>query len=127
MRLPPILTSAIALLGIAALPLAAQTTPTERTAAGQVLRQIDSLQSRLKPGDLGLRLATRKDADRDRILARAKALWDGGMESLSDHIGRNPEVGWKEFKTVDTLLKVIRGRGFTVDTGVAGLATAFAA
>jgi amidohydrolase len=127
MRLHPFLTSATALLTLAALPLTAQTTPTERTAAGDVLRQIDSLQARLKPGDLGLRLATRKDADRDRVLARAKVLWDSEMESLSDHIGRNPEVGWKEFKTVDTLLKVIRARGFMVDTGVAGLSTAFAA
>ena len=114
-----------ALLALSAVPVLGQTTPTERTAAGDVLRQIDGLQARLKPADLGSRLAARKDTDRDNVLARAKALWENEMEGLSDHIGRHPEVGWKEFKTVDTLLQVIRRHGFTVDTGVAKLQTAF--
>jgi amidohydrolase len=49
------------------------------------------------------------------------------MEALSDWIGRNPEVGFQEFKAVDTLVKVLRAAGFRVETPVAGLATAFVA
>ena len=48
------------------------------------------------------------------------------MQSLSDWIGHNPEVGFKEFKATDTLSKVLRAAGFRVDT-VAGLKTAFVA
>src|SRR4029077_21090484 len=39
----------------------------------------------------------------------------------------NPEVGFKEFKSADTLVKVLRAAGFKVDTGVANLPTAFVA
>jgi amidohydrolase len=92
-----------------------------------VLEQIDQLQARLRPAELGTRLATRKDPDRDRLVARVAALWQEGMEGLSDHIGKHPEVGWQEFRSVDTLVKVLRSQGFTIDSGVAGLATAFVA
>jgi hypothetical protein len=105
----------------------AQTTPTERTAAGPVLATIDSLQRKLAPTRLAERLAGGKDADRDRLLARTGALWDSEMQALADWIGRNPEVGWKELRAVDTLTKVLRRNGFAVDSGVAGLATAFVA
>ncbi len=105
----------------------AQTTPTERAAAGAVLKSIDSLQRALDPMAIGARLVTAKDPDRDKLLARAGALWDSEMQALSDWIGKNPEVGWKEFRTVDTLVKVLRRNGFTVDTGSAGLRTAFVA
>lgn len=106
---------------------AAQTTPTERTAAGDVLRQIEALQGKLGPEKLGARLAGRADPGRDRVLAKAGQLWDGGLQDLSDYIGRHPEVGWQEARSVDTLVKVLKGRGFSVETGVAGLATAFVA
>jgi amidohydrolase len=105
----------------------AQTTPTERTAAGPVLATIDSLQRKLAPARLAERLAGGKDADRDRLLARTGAVWDSEMQALADWIGRNPEVGWKEWRAVDTLTKVLRRNGFAVDSGVAGLATAFVA
>ncbi|HWC73277.1 MAG TPA: peptidase dimerization domain-containing protein, partial [Gemmatimonadales bacterium] len=42
-------------------------------------------------------------------------------------IGHHPEVGWHEFQAVDTLTKLLRGYGFKVDTGVAGMPTAFVA
>ncbi|HEU5218356.1 MAG TPA: peptidase dimerization domain-containing protein [Gemmatimonadales bacterium] len=105
----------------------AQTTPTERTAAGPVLKSIDSLQAALGPATMASRMVAAKDVDRDRLVARAGAIWDSEMQALSDWIGRNPEVGWKEFRAVDTLVKVLRKRGFTVDSGAAGLATAFVA
>jgi len=123
---PPPAAWLLATLVLAA-PLAAQTTVTERAAAGAVLKTIDSLQAALGPSRIAERLAQSKDADRDRLLARVRTLWDGGMESLSDWIGKNPEVGWKETRAVDTLMKLLRRSGFTVDSGVAGLATAFVA
>ena len=107
--------------------LAAQTTSTERTAAGAILTTIDSLQQRLAPARTADRLAHTKSAERDRVLARTAALWDGEMQGLSDWIGHHPEVGWKEVRATDTLMKILRNRGFTVDSGVAGLATAFVA
>lgn len=121
----PLALAVIALAGLGTLP--AQTTPTERGAAGGVLKSIDSLQGALGPMSLGNRLVAGKDADRDRLLARSAALWDSEMLALSDWIGKNPEVGWKEFRAVDTLVKVLRKKGFTVETGSAGLPTAFVA
>lgn len=107
--------------------LSAQTTPTERTAAGAVLATIDSLQTALGPVRMGDRLAQAKDPERDKLLARVTALWDAEFQGLSDWIGKHPEVGWKEFRAVDTLMRVLRTQGFTVDSGVAGMPTAFVA
>ncbi len=118
---------ALGVTALAARVLPAQTTPTERAAAGAVLKSIDSLQAALAPAAIGSRLTGGQDADRDRLLARVGVIWDSDMQALSDWIGRNPEVGWKEFRAVDTLVKVLRRNGFTVDTGSAGLPTAFVA
>jgi amidohydrolase len=108
-----------------ALGLPGQTTETERQAAANVLRQIDSLQARINPGAQAQRLLAAGGADRDRLLSRVEQLWTTEFRSLSDHIGKNPEVGFKEFKSVDTLTRVLRRAGFTVTTGQAGLETAF--
>src|SRR5689334_894658 len=81
----------------------AQSTPTERAAAKGVLDAIDKLQVQLAPAKSGNAMAAKIDADRDKALARAESYWKtGGMEALSDWIGHNPEVGFKEFKAVDT-------------------------
>ena len=120
----PLLLPLLGTVAIAASAVA-QTTPTERAAARHVIERIDALQARLDPAELAARMARRRDADRDRLLARVGELWTGGFQSLSDHIGRNPEVGWKEVETVDTLTAVLRANGFAVQTGVADLATAF--
>lgn len=106
-------------------PLAAQTTPAERAAARDIVRQIDELQARINPTALAQRMAGRRDADRDRVLQRVEELWIGGMRDLSDHIGRNPEVGWQEYRAVDTLTAILSAHHFSVETGVAGLETAF--
>jgi amidohydrolase len=105
----------------------AQTTQTERMAAAEVTRQIDSLEARLQPQRTAARMASRKDAVRDRVIQRTAELWDGSMQALSDYIGHHPEVGWQEKQSVDTLTKVLRSLGFTLETGVAGLETAFVA
>lgn len=105
--------------------LLAQTTETEKQAAGAVLEEIDALQARIQPTRLAARMVGASDADRDRILARVEELWVTRMRALSDHIGRHPEVGFKEFQAVDTLTKELRSFGFEVETGSAGLETAF--
>jgi amidohydrolase len=102
-----------------------QTTPTEREAASAVLQQIDALQAKIAPGVQARRLLAAGGDARDRVLARVEQLWTTQYRALSDHIGRNPEVGFKEFRTVDTLTRVLRAAGFQVTTGQAGLATAF--
>ena len=117
----------LALMALGTYPLSAQTTQTERAAAGDVLKEIEALQSKLAPSKSAERLTTAKSPDKDRVVERVGALWDGEMQGLSDWIGKHPEVGWKEFMAVDTLVKVLRKAGFTVDTGLAGLKTAFVA
>ncbi|HSL71733.1 MAG TPA: peptidase dimerization domain-containing protein [Longimicrobiales bacterium] len=112
-------------LSLAAAPTAAQTTATERAAAADVIARIEQLQTQLQPTKTAEALVARKDAQRDHVLARVEELWRGDMIKLSDWIGRNPEVGWKEYKAVDTLTKVLRARGFSVETGSGGLETAF--
>ncbi len=103
----------------------AQTTETERAAAREVVAKIDSLQVRLQPADMARRITAKKDADRDRLLQNVERLWNGGLQGVSDWIAQRPEVGFEEFQAVDTLTKIIRARGFTVETGTAGLKTAF--
>ncbi len=103
----------------------AQTTPTEQAAAREILQQIDELQERLEPTERAQQMAGSRDRDRDAIFARVEELWLTEMQNLSDHLGRNPEVGFKEYKSVDTLTAVLRTFGFTVETGLAGLETAF--
>ncbi len=118
----------ITLIGLAlaaAAPAAAQTTATERAAARDVIAEIEALQARLQPTQRAERLARRDDDDRDRLFRRVEELWTARMVALSDHIGRNPEVGWQEHATVDTLTRVLRDYGFEVETGQAGLETAF--
>jgi amidohydrolase len=117
----------LALALLLAPPAMAQSTDTERAAAGQVLTDIAALETRIGPAALAARLAGAPNADKARVLATAAAAWDGEMQSLSDWIGHHPEVGWKEVKAVDTLSAVLRAHGFKVETGVAGLATAFVA
>jgi amidohydrolase len=110
---------------LAAATAAAQTTATEREAARDILKRIDSLQARIAPAEQARKLVASGGNDRDRILARVEQLWATQFRDLSDHIGRNPEVGFKEYRAVDTLTKVLRAAGFRVETGQAGLETAF--
>ncbi len=103
----------------------AQTTPTERAAAEEILQQIDALQTKINPTQKAQQMVGKKDKNRDWILNRAGELWRDGMQDLCDYIGLNPEVGWEEHDTVDTLMTVLRGIGFEVESGQADLETAF--
>lgn len=106
---------------------AAQTTATERAAAAPVVARIDALQTELRPDALAERLVQRGREAKERILARVESLWWDELRAVSDHIGENPESGFQEFETVDTLAKILRARDFQVEMGVAGLETAFEA
>ncbi|MDA0327890.1 MAG: peptidase dimerization domain-containing protein [Gemmatimonadetes bacterium] len=104
-----------------------QTTPTEIAAAADVLAQIEALEQRIDPSAMSARIVGRNDAARSALMAYAGTAWDADMQALSDHIGRDPEVGWAEFRAVDTLVSVLRSRGFSIEVGVADLPTAFVA
>ena len=109
-----------------ALALVTQYTDIEREAAAGILRQIDSIEARLKPTENAQRLASRNDPARDRVLARVATAWNSELQGVSDWIGHHPEVGWHEFQAVDTLTTLLRSYGFQIDT-VAGMQTAFVA
>src|SRR5947208_11995663 len=109
-----------------ALALVTQSTDIEREAAAGIMRQIDSLEARLKPTENAQRLASRNDPARDRVLARVATAWNSELQGVSDWIGHHPEVGWHEFQAVDTLTTLLRSYGFQIDT-VAGMQTAFVA
>jgi amidohydrolase len=117
----------LALLVTGAARVSAQATETERQAAADILQRIDSLEATLKPTETAQRLASRKDADRDAVMARVQELWSGSLQDLADWIGHHPEVGWHEFQAVDTLTAVLHDYGFQVQTGIADMPTAFVA
>ncbi|MCL2702436.1 MAG: amidohydrolase [Defluviitaleaceae bacterium] len=51
----------------------------------------------------------------------------GELVELSMEIHRNPELAFKEYKACAALAEFLRKHGFTVETGIAGLETAFRA
>jgi len=125
-RTPSLVASLVVPLLAAAPAVApAQTTPTERAAARDVVAEIEALQERIEPTETAERMVADAGPELDRILERVTELWSGPMVGLSDHIGRNPEVGFQEYETVDTLTAILRAHGYAVEEGVADLETAF--
>lgn len=108
------------------LALSAQDTPTERTAAKDVLRKMSELQQQLAVPAMVARLTAPNDV-RDQVAARAKELMETELLAMSDDITRHPEVGWKEERSVRLLTDYLKAHGFDVQVGVAGLSTAFVA
>jgi len=117
----------VALVARVATPLAAQETPTERSAAADVVRRMDALERSLALPPLVARLTGARDPRRDAVLARAKQLMDQELLAMADDITRHPETGWKEERSVKILTDYLQAHGFDVTTGVAGLKTAFVA
>src|SRR2546427_13252245 len=105
---------------------AAQETPTERSAAADVIRRMNELERSLALPQFVARL-TGRDARRDAVVARARALMDQELLAMADDITRHPEVGHKEERSVKILTDYLRAHDFDVETGVAGLKTAFVA
>ncbi|MDH5588995.1 MAG: amidohydrolase [Gemmatimonadota bacterium] len=108
-------------------PVGGQTTPTERAAAAPVVAAIEALEADIQPARLAARVAGRGGAAKQSVIQAVESIWYDRLLALSDHIGRNPEHGFEEFQTVDTLSKVLDALGFEVEMGVAGLETAFEA
>jgi amidohydrolase len=121
------LATPILIIGLAAEHLlTAQETPTEREAAREVLRKMDALEQSLDVPALIERLTAENPA-RDRVVARAKELMEKDLLALSDDIGRNPEIGFEEHRSVEKLRAYLEQHDFEVEVGVAGLSTAFVA
>src|SRR6266853_5600521 len=105
----------------------AQETPTEKTAAADVIRRMNELERSLALPPLVARLTVARDARRDAVIARAKDLMDRELLVMADDITRHPETGWKEERSVKILTDYLTAHGFDIEPGVAGLKTAFVA
>lgn len=114
------------LLAFLALPLAAQETPTEREAARDVLKKMATLEQSLDVPALVAQL-TAPNPQRDAVVARAEQLMRTDLLALADDITRHPEIGFRETESVKKLTAYLSAHGFVVETGVAGLPTAFVA
>jgi len=102
----------------------AQETPTEREAAREVIQKLEALETSLDVPAIVARL-TAPNAERDRVVARAKALMDTELISLGDDITRNPEIGFEERRSIRKLIDYLDRHGFRTEVPVAGLETAF--
>src|SRR6266704_2920185 len=118
--------AALLMLAVAPVAAAAQETPTERSAAADVIRRMNELERSLALPQLVARL-TARDPRRDAVIARARALMERELLGMADEITRHPEVGHKEERSVQILTDYLRAHDFDVQTGVAGLKTAFVA
>ena len=106
--------------------LPAQETPTERTAASDVVRKMAVMQKTLDVPSLVTRL-TGANPVRDAIAARAKELMDNELLKMADDITHHPEIGFKEERSVRILTDYLKAHDFDVTMGGAGLSTAFVA
>ncbi len=107
---------------LAAVPLMAQETPTEREAARQVLEKMAALEKSLDVPAF-VRTLTAPSAERDRVTARVKELWDQDLQALSDDITRHPEIGFVEKRSVEKLTAYLKAHGFEVKMGGTGPAS----
>jgi amidohydrolase len=115
---------AVFLLFAAPLSAYAQDTPTERDAARDVLKKMAALEQSLDVPAIVARL-TGPNADRDRVVARAKELMDKELLTLADDIATHPEIGFEEKRSVGKLIEYLQKHDFSVETGSGGLTTAF--
>src|SRR4249919_1358698 len=122
-RLRALLPFVFALIPFSAL---AQDTPTEKEAARDVLKKMSALEQSLDVPALVTRL-TGANAARDQVVARAKELMDKELLTLADDIATHPEIGFEEKRSVSKLTDYLRQHNFSIETGTAGLSTAFVA
>jgi len=114
------------LAAIVPLRAAAQETDTEKTAAREVMRKMAELEQSLDVPGLVATL-TGADAERDAVVARAKALMDTELLGMADDIATHPEIGFEEKRSIAKLTDYLRAHDFDVQVGVANLPTAFVA
>src|SRR5512138_343988 len=96
--------------------LLAQETPTEREAARDVVRKLDSLERSLNLPALVAKL-TGPNPARDQVAARAKQLMDTELLSMGDDITRDPEIGFEEKRSIELLKSYLEKHDFTVTMG----------
>jgi amidohydrolase len=109
-----------------ATPAFSQDTPTEKEAARDVLQKMAALEQSLDVPGLVTRM-TGANAARDQVVARARELMDKELLALADDIATHPEIGFEETRSVSKLTDYLRQHNFSVETGTAGLSTAFVA
>src|ERR1051326_6233186 len=114
------------LLLLVCVPAAAQETETEKTAARDVLKKMAALEQSIDAAGLVGRL-TGPDPARDAVVTRAKELMDKELLPLADDIATHPEIGFEEKRSVSKLTDYLRQHDFSIETGTAGLSTAFVA
>jgi amidohydrolase len=117
--------SAMALF-LTAIVCPAQETPTERDAAHDVVKQIETLGPSLGVPALVAKLAA-ADKGRDDVIARVKQLMQAELLPMSDWITQHPEIGFQETQAVAKLTAYLAAHDFEVTMPVAGLSTAFVA
>ena len=105
-------------------PAPAQETPTERDAAREVLKKMDTLEKSIAPAEWVSKL-TGPDTARDQVVARARELMDKELLALADDITRNPEIGFVEHRSIQKLIDCLKQHDFEITTGSGGLETAF--
>src|SRR5690242_17020141 len=104
----------------------AQETPTEREAARDVVKQINTLNQTLGVQGMVGKLSA-PDKGRDEVIGRVKQLMQSELLPMSDWITQHPEIGFQEAQSVAKLISYLQAHDFEVTMPVAGLATAFAA
>src|SRR6476620_1182879 len=119
-------TVALLLCAASARTAYSQETPTERDAARDVVRKLDSLERSLALPSLVAKL-TGPNAARDQVVARAKQLMDTELLAMGDDITRHPEIGFEEKRSVRILTDYLKKHDFSVQMGTPGLSTAFVA
>ena len=82
--------------------LYAQETPTERSAASDVVKRMATLQQTLDVPSLVTRL-TGANSIRDAIAARARELMETELLAMADDLTKHPEIGFKEERSVKVL------------------------
>src|SRR5579864_4047334 len=107
-------------------PARGQDTPTEHDAARDVLKKMADLEQSLDVPALVTRL-TGANAERDKVVARAKELMDKELLALADDIATHPEIGFEEKRSIGKLTDYLRQHNFSVETNIANLPTAFVA
>src|SRR5215213_6911464 len=119
-------TGAVLLFVVLTATVHAQDTPTEKQAAGEVLKKMAALEQSLDLPAIVAKL-TGPNAERDRVVARAKELMDKELLALADDIATHPEIGFEEKRSVGKLIEYLQKHDFAVETGSGGLTTAFVA
>lgn len=114
------------LLSLSAALCCAQETPTERSAAADVVKKMDALERSLDiTGWVGK--LTVPDAARQQVTDRARELMRSELLAMGDDITRHPEIGFEEKRSVGILVDYLKRHNFEVSLGVANLPTAFVA